>query len=166
MPFHERLLYERCRECPVRFRGEDLVMRNYGSRQHNARLGARRHAIWSIGAACAFAACTVVASGTVLAADRAVDDVPLSPDALFGDDLAKGADEPVVFKGFVGFELAYTTPSPAHWSRILTRAQVDATGAFSSNVKWKLSGRVDYDAVYNLADFYLPAVAHDARFDF
>lgn len=141
-------------------------MRNYGSRQHTAKLGARRATRWSIGAACALAACTLVASGTVLAADKAADDVPASVDALFGDDLAKGADEPVVLKGFVGFELAYTTPSPAHWSRILTRAQVDATGAFSSNVKWKLSGRVDYDAVYNLTDFYLPAVAHDARFDF
>src|SRR5205085_821477 len=44
--------------------------------------------------------------------------------------------------------------------------QVDATGAFSPNVNWKLSGRVDYDAVYDLTNFYLPSVANNARVNF
>ena len=94
-------------------------------------------------------------------------DAPPSIDSLFGDAPAKEeAATGVKLNGYVGSELAYTFASPAHWSRMLVRGQLDATGAFSENVKWKLSGRVDYDAVYDVTDFYPPAVAHDARFDF
>jgi hypothetical protein len=89
-----------------------------------------------------------------------------SMDALFGDNSKKDAEAGVKFNGFAQMELAYTIAAPAHWSRMLTRAEVDATGAFSPEVRWKLSGRVDYDAVYDLTRFYSPAVAHDARLNF
>ena len=102
------------------------------------------------------------------------DDPPPSKEAgagrsaLFGDRVP-AVDEPeegrVKVGGFAEFKLAYTMPSPAHWSRVLTRAQVDVTGAFSPEVRWKLSGRLDYDAVYDLTDFYSSAVADDARFN-
>ncbi len=107
----------------------------------------------------------IVAASPSLAADSAAD-APGSIDALFGDAVAKEPDRAVTLNGYVGSELAYTFASPAHWSRMLVRAQLDATGAFSENVKWKLSGRVDYDAVYDLTDFYPPPVAHDARTEF
>jgi hypothetical protein len=131
-----------------------------------ATLRTRSRCGWRAAAWCTFIVCTAVAPERTLAADPPADEAPASREALFGDDVTNNADEATVLKGFVALELAYTTPAPAHWSRILTRAQLDATGAFSTNVKWKLSGRVDYDAVYSLTDFYSPAVAHDARFDF
>lgn len=94
---------------------------------------------------------------------------PKSRESLFDDTDAatdKGGGSGTKLSGFAEVELAYTTPSPAHWSRLLTRLQLDATGAFSPDVNWKLSGRVDYDAVYNLTNFYLPSVADNARLNF
>jgi hypothetical protein len=110
------------------------------------------------------AACLLMTPFTAWAATDA-GGAPASIDSLFGDD-ARRDESATQLHGYLSEELAYTFASPAHWSRILTRAQVDATGAFSPTVKWKLSGRVDYDAVYDLTDFYRPEVAHDARFEF
>src|SRR4051812_34016608 len=116
----------------------------------------------------AIAAALIFASPPSPAAADASGDAPASIDSLFGDAAAKDVDRDrdVKLNGYVGSEFAYTYASPAHWSRMLFRGQLDATGAFSENVKWKLSGRIDYDAVYNLTDFYPPAVAHNARFNF
>jgi hypothetical protein len=115
--------------------------------------------------AAVIAAWLVIAPAPSLAAE-AKPDAPTSIDSLFGDAVAKEpARDDVKLNGYVSSELAYTFASPAHWSRMLVRGQVDATGSFSENVKWKLSGRIDYDAVYNLTDFYPPPVAHDARFE-
>jgi len=111
----------------------------------------------------------LIASQPLFAATDPNADLPASREALFGSDAPKegaAAASGVKLNGFAEFELAYTTPNPTHWSRMLTRAQLDATGAFSPSDKWKLSGRADYDAVYNLTNFYAPAVAHDARFNF
>src|SRR5207302_7821586 len=46
------------------------------------------------------------------------------------------------------------------------RAELGAQGAFNEQVKWKLSGRVDYDAVYDLTNFYPPDVRKDQRLNF
>jgi len=108
-------------------------------------------------------------AGPSLAASDETDDEPASRSGLFDDTdkpVEKAADSGVKLSGFAEVELAYTTPHPSHWSRLLTRLQVDATGAFSPNVNWKLSGRVDYDAVYDLTSFYLPSVANNARLNF
>src|SRR5437660_9788058 len=89
----------------------------------------------------------IVASGWSNAAAEREGDPPASRSSLFEIDAPKGdaGESGVKLNGFGEFELAYTTPSPAHFSRILTRAQFEATGEFSAAVKWKLSGRVDYD---------------------
>lgn len=111
----------------------------------------------------------LVAAVPAPAQSGAAAELPASVDALFGDPPKSGpadAEHGVELHGYLGMELAYTYASPSHWSRILTRAQLDATGAFSANVKWKMSGRVDYDAVYPLTKFYAPEVADDARFEF
>jgi len=119
--------------------------------------------------ALAFALGLLLASQPMFAASDANSDPPLSRAGLFEDDVPKGekaVDSGVNLNGFAEFKLAYTTPHPAHWSRVLTRVQLEATGAFSPNVKWKLSGRVDYDAVYSLTDFYSSSVADNARLNF
>ena len=67
--------------------------------------------------------------------------------------------------GFVQFEAARAYHDPAHWSKLLTRAEAGTQGRFSSELKWKISGRVDYDAVYSLDDYYPAEVARDQRFN-
>ena len=119
--------------------------------------------------AIAAALCLLMAPQCLFAANEANSGQPPSRSGLFEDntvDADKAVDSGVKLSGFAEFKLAYTTPNPAHWSRVLTRVQLDATGAFSSNVNWKLSGRVDYDAVYDLTNFYSAAVANDARLNF
>ena len=40
------------------------------------------------------------------------------------------------------------------------------TGQFSEDIKWKISGRFDYDAAYDLSNFYPSAVRRDQRYEF
>ncbi|MBP6709153.1 MAG: hypothetical protein KA223_08325, partial [Candidatus Accumulibacter sp.] len=55
---------------------------------------------------------------------------------------------PVNVKGFVQNVMAWDWKDPAHWSEMMTRFDVSAQGHLSSNVKWKLGARIDYDATY------------------
>jgi hypothetical protein len=97
-------------------------------------------------------------------------DAPSSRDALFGDDLPKakksGSGSGIGLRGFIQNEIAYTYANPAHWSTLITRAELAAQGSFSGDVKWKLSGRVDYDPVYDLTHFYPGEVRKDQRLNF
>ena len=69
-------------------------------------------------------------------------------------------------KGFVQVELARTTASPVHWSKMMTRGELFGNGNLGNGVKWKLGARVDYDAVYSYDDNYYPTpVEHDQRFN-
>ena len=69
-------------------------------------------------------------------------------------------------KGFVQVELARTTASPVHWSKMMTRGELSGNGNLGNGVKWKLGARVDYDAVYSYDDNYYPTpVEHDQRFN-
>jgi hypothetical protein len=58
---------------------------------------------------------------------------------------------------------AYTYSDPAHWSRGVGRLQLNAQGALTENVKWKVGGRVDADIVYFTSDFYLDPVKKNQR---
>lgn len=99
---------------------------------------------------------------------------PSSKDALFGDDLpppkktsAKADLRPASdWKGFIQGELARTIDSPVHWSKMMIRAELGKQGRFNEDVKWKLSGRADYDAAYDLFDYYPGPVRRDQRFNF
>lgn len=87
-------------------------------------------------------------------------------DALLGDD---DREEPVAptanFYGFDQIEAAYTVPRPAHWSKLINRLELGAHGALSENVKWRVSGRFDYNAIYDLSNFYPDQVRDDQRFN-
>lgn len=89
-------------------------------------------------------------------------------DALFGDDLEKPAPKKSLgsgIKGFVQFELARTTTSPEHWSKMRTRADLSSQGKLGDNMKWKLGARFDYDAVYGINDYYNSEVEKNQRFN-
>ena len=97
-----------------------------------------------------------------------------SRDALFDDDddeplkdspKAEKQDSGSGIKGFIQLEMARTTESPVHWSKMVTRADFSGQGNLGNGVKWKLGARVDYDAVYNLYDYYPGDVASDQRFN-
>ena len=87
-------------------------------------------------------------------------------DALLADDnLEEPAPTGMKVFGFDQFEAAYTIPRPAHWSKLANRLELGAQGALSANLKWKISGRFDYDAIYDLSDFYSSQVKSDQRFN-
>ena len=45
------------------------------------------------------------------------------------------------------------------------RGELAAQGSLSEQVKWKASARLDYNAVFDLTDFYPADVRHDQRFN-
>ncbi|MDP2169607.1 MAG: hypothetical protein Q8J96_04210 [Rhodocyclaceae bacterium] len=69
-------------------------------------------------------------------------------------------------RGFAHFELARAVDNPSHWSKMLTRVEFGTQGKSSSGIKWKISARVDYDAVFDATNFYSDEVRRDQRFNF
>ncbi len=116
-------------------------------------------------------------TGIVAAAEDDGDPVPKPANggkaksrsaALLADDdldLEEATTPPTKFFGFDQFEAAYTIPHPAHFSKLINRLEVGAQGAFNADFKWKISGRFDYDAIYDLSNFYPGPVRDDQRFD-
>lgn len=97
-----------------------------------------------------------------------------SRDALFGDEddlfLKPEKKESSVggaggVKGFLQFEVARTIESPAHWSKMMVRADLSKQGNLGDGVKWKVGARVDYDPVYSLYGHYPHDVTKDQRFN-
>ncbi|KXB29360.1 hypothetical protein AT959_15450 [Dechloromonas denitrificans] len=111
---------------------------------------------------------TLIAALCISLGAQADDDDLLGRNALFGDDLDKPAEKANTgngVRGFLQFELARTTASPEHWSKMRTRADLSSQGKLSDSLKWKLGARFDYDAVYGINDFYNPEVERDQRFN-
>jgi hypothetical protein len=77
----------------------------------------------------------------------------------------KPESAPVRLRGYAQAELARTIANPDHWSKMRLRSELTAQGRISDAVNWKLSGRVDYDAVYDVTDFYPADVRRDQRFN-
>src|SRR3982074_1679253 len=90
-----------------------------------------------------------------------------SRDSLF-EDAAAPADKSTstAWKGFIQGEVAYAYDDPAHWSKQRLRLELNRQGKFSENVKWKIGGRLDYDAAYDSSNFYAPQVQQDQRYGF
>ena len=86
-------------------------------------------------------------------------------DALLADDNLEEPSPTTKYYGFDQVETAFTVPRPAHFSKLINRLELGAQGAFSESVKWKVSGRFDYDAVYDLSNFYPSQVRDDQRFN-
>lgn len=94
-------------------------------------------------------------------------------ESLFGDDLPLVSEGETVtkgreggIKGYLQFELARTTAAPEHWSKMRTRGELASSGGLGDGIKWKLSARADYDAVYGIYDFYPPEVERNQRSSF
>lgn len=66
-------------------------------------------------------------------------------------------------QGSAQFELARAINDPSHWSKMLTRVEFGSSGKFSEGLKWKMSARVDYDAVFDATSFYPSQVRNDQR---
>lgn len=97
------------------------------------------------------------------AADK---DAPRLSDLLKDGDTGRDGTARPQISGFVQAEIARTVASPSHWSKMIARAELAAQGSFSDAVKWKLSGRIDYDAVYDVTNFYPSDVRRDQRLNF
>lgn len=67
--------------------------------------------------------------------------------------------------GFYQNDLAYTYAGDKHWSRFNNTLDVSAQGHAANGVGWKLGGRVYYDPIYDLTDYYPNAVRRDKRFE-
>ena len=96
-----------------------------------------------------------------------------SRDALFGDELPKETSAMPAWKrlvtgwkGFSQLEIADTYSSPEHLSKAKLRTELSRTGQFNEHIKWKISGRFDYDAAYDVSNFYPEAVRQNQRAQF
>jgi hypothetical protein len=74
-----------------------------------------------------------------------------------------GEAQPARWGGWVQAGGAYTFASPGRWSQLRGRAELAGTGQLGGGIKWKLSARAGYDAVYEGADFYPGSVRRDQR---
>lgn len=69
--------------------------------------------------------------------------------------------------GYAQIELARTTGGKDHWSKLLTRAEIAKSGRIGgTGLKYKLSARLDYDAIYDLTSHYPKEVERDQRLNF
>lgn len=108
-------------------------------------------------------------NNTLARSDKAGD--ATSFEDLFEDD-SSSAKSPKHFKqtsawrGFSQFELADTYTDPEHLSKMRLRTELSNLGQLTKNIKWKLSGRIDYDAIYDISNFYPRSVREDQRFEF
>lgn len=89
-------------------------------------------------------------------------DIPVPAEDLFGLGELPVARPPRLI-GFFQSELAYAWPEPAHLSKFRQTLELSTQGRWGEWAKWKLSGRAAYDAVFDIDDFYLPAVEDDQR---
>ncbi len=90
---------------------------------------------------------------------------PLSVEELFGLGSAEAVHTPT-FTGFFQSELAYAVEEPAHYSKFRHTLEVSAQGRWGRRMKWRLSGRAAYDAVFDIEqDFYSEAVEDERRFE-
>lgn len=104
--------------------------------------------------------------------------LPSSREALFSEDAtlpdavarpprsAAASDDPSSLRGFFQAELARTYAQPDHGSKVQGRLELGTQGQLGRGSRWKLSGRFDYNAIYDLNNFYQPAVRDDQRAEF
>lgn len=92
------------------------------------------------------------------------DQLPKSADSLFATESTETKTEPsttTTYSGLIQSKLAYTYPSPDHWSLWRNLLQVNADGRFANGMTWRLGGRVAYDPIFDITNFYPDAVRDD-----
>ena len=98
-----------------------------------------------------------------------------SRESLFGDvePAAKISPSTPIWKqlvtgwrGFSQLELADNYASPEHFSKAKIRTELSRTGQINEHLRWKVSGRFDYDAAYDVSNFYPEAVRQNQRAQF
>ena len=91
--------------------------------------------------------------------------LPASKDDLFGQESAPLAvkEAGLPLQGFFETQLAYTYSGPSHWSDVLGRVELGTHGHLGSGIKWKVTGRAEYNAAYDLTNFYAESVNRDQR---
>ncbi len=67
--------------------------------------------------------------------------------------------------GYYQNELAYTHPEPDHFSKFRNTLQIGSQGRLSDRVRWTATGRIVYDPIYDLDDFYPPDVEDDQEIE-
>ena len=118
-----------------------------------------------------FSSTTVFCSGGSVFARSNNTDTVRSFDDLFEDEspTAKPLQhfKPTMsWRGFSQYEVAHTYANPEHLSKMRLRSELANIGQLSRNIKWKISGRIDYDAIHDISNFYPLAVRQDQRFEF
>ena len=96
--------------------------------------------------------------------------VPESGPTIFASPLAHETEKPELpsnlrLTGFYQNNLAYTYADNQHWSRFNNMLDVATQGRTEGGMAWKVGGRINYDPVYDLTDFYPQAVRKDQRFE-
>ncbi|SFQ05080.1 hypothetical protein SAMN05216419_105112 [Nitrosomonas cryotolerans] len=96
-------------------------------------------------------------------------------EALFGSNEIDTEQSPSIpvwkkwitgWQGFSQLEVAYAYNDPAHFSKARLRNELSRSGQLNEYIKWKISGRFDYDAIYDLSNFYPGSVRRDQRQEF
>lgn len=93
-------------------------------------------------------------------------------DDLFADDNTSTNESGQSFRqtaswrGFSQLEFADTITQPKHASKLRLRTELSNLGYLRPSIKWKLSARLDYDAIYDIVDFYPRQVRRDQRLEF
>jgi hypothetical protein len=67
--------------------------------------------------------------------------------------------------GFLETDLAYIFAGTKHWSNFNNTLELSAQGSTANGMGWKLSGRVNYNPIYNLTDYYPSSVGDDETFE-
>jgi hypothetical protein len=105
---------------------------------------------------------------------------PATREGLFGEDIPKApakdaaaparpaaADPGAGWRGHIQTEFAYTYDDPEHWSKARARLELGRQGRLSNSIRFRVSGRFEYDAVFDIErSFYPGDVEHDQRRDF
>lgn len=90
----------------------------------------------------------------------AADDV----DALFDLDAplaGEAAGGGLHWSGYGEFGGAYTYPGAGHWSKLRARFELAASGRLGPRSKFKLAGRADVDAAFDLENHHYPGPVRD-----
>jgi hypothetical protein len=96
----------------------------------------------------------------------ALFDEPLMPAKEPAKSAVAAADNSARLRGTFQTEFARTLANPEHGTKLLGRLDLSSQGRLQGGAQWKLSGRVNYNAIYDITNHYQPQVRDDQRLEF